>query len=259
MVEPLTLSLASCLCRCAVVLYRSTIKNNHCKVGGQGVITAATFAMLFGLLAIFFLHVDIVGKQICGRRVPFPRVLLNLFSFLSLTLYIVTVATWYNQCYNTISDIEWPAGSENYATNITAGYAIATSIAGIVFSFFAWCLSFWRTCSPNKNEPARVPKVKAPRAVDMPAVAGPGPMSPGGSTVPYTQQASASNLGRVADEEAGSTYGGSSGAYGGAYSNGNASNESYSNDTTAGGYTSGGYGAGGSGYGSNKQESAYGY
>ena len=87
-----------------LVLYCcSVIQNSNCKVGGQGVITAATFGMLFGLLSIFFLHVDVAGKQFFGKAIRFPRLFLFLFSFLSLTLYIVLVATVQQSKHNTVA------------------------------------------------------------------------------------------------------------------------------------------------------------
>ena len=242
-------------------------------------ITAAVFAMLFSLLQIFFLHAEAAGRQCFGKAIRFPRTLLWISSFLALLLYIVVVATWYNRCYNNISEIYWRniTNDQTTTSSPTIGYAVATAIAAIVFSFLAWCFNFWRTCSPNKNEPVSAPKVKQPSA-EMNNNYPPGPLSPGASATPYAQQASASNLGTTAalEDEGGSNPYGTSGGYGGgggAYSNGSGgggaygggaygggNDASYSNDASAeGGYTSGGYGGGGSGYGGKKQESAYGY
>ena len=260
----LTRTISLLFVRLSLCLYGCSYLDDvtHCKTGGQGVITAATFAMLFGLLAMFFLHVDVAGKQLCGKAIRFPRTFLFLFDFLSLTLYIVTVATWYNQCYNRLSGFYLTVnGSTSNSNGLTIGYAVATAIAAIVFEFLAWVFAFWRTCSPNKNEAVRAPASGSASGIDAPAV-----LSPTGSSVPYTQQASSSNLGKAAIDEQpeGNAYGGSSYGNGNAYSNGSAgayggNDDAYSNDATAGGYTSGGYGAGGGAYTSNKQESAYGY
>ena len=208
--------------------------------------------MLFGLLSIIFLHIYTSFRQWCKCTLPFPRVFIALWSFLSLTLYIVVVATWYSQCHNSIEDARWTYndGSPQSAEDVRPGYAIALAILIIVFSFLGWLFNFSRTCFPNKNEPV------------------------GGSTA-YNRQTSTSNLGGLAAQPEGQTYGGDSaadtysapsggggggygGSYGGAYGNGNSGGYGGSGGGGAGG--GGGYGGayGGSGGGYGGNQSAYG-
>ena len=80
---------------------------SQCVKAGQGVIAAATFAMLFGLLSIIFLHIHTSFKQWCNCRVPFPRVFVALWSFLSLTLYVVMLATCQKITRTTHSANDW--------------------------------------------------------------------------------------------------------------------------------------------------------
>ena len=99
-----------------------------CQAAGKGDIAAATFAMLFGLLAIFILHFHTTLNN-WGRcaKLPYPRVLLLLSSFLSLTLYIVVVATYYSKCINQLQDVYYycsQGSNNNKLDDVNPGYAI---------------------------------------------------------------------------------------------------------------------------------------
>ena len=194
----------------------------QCVKAGQGVIAAATFAMLFGLLSIIFLHIHTSFKQWCNCRVPMPRLFIALWSFLSLTLYIVAVATWYSQCHNELQDQPWifpDTKKTATAESVTPGYAIALAVLVVVLSFLGWLFNFSRTCFPNKSEQVT------------------------GSTE-YNRQSSTSNLGG----------GGLSVQAEGQKSNGDS--ETYGDEPAGGGYTApsgggygGSYGVSGGGYG----------
>ena len=245
------------LCAC------SDIQNSSCKVAGQGVIAAAVFAMLFGLISIFFLHAEVNGKAAFGRRIPFPRLILNLFSFLSFLLYIVVTATWFEKCYNGVADITWfvNTGAHQYLKDCYAGYAVATAIIAIVFSFCSYLFAFWRTCSPNKSEAVKQPAVPVTTATSAAALAGSVAWSSASNLTPAQIGAAAAGAQQVAqygnaysnyansynnepappaynEATEGTTRGGyGGGSYGGAYGGDQAGG-----NQTGGGYTSGGYG-----------------
>ena len=231
--------------------------------------------MLFGLVSIFFLHAEVNDKSAFGRRIPFPRLLLNLFAFLSLVLYIVVVSLWFQRCYNDVADIVWFAdtGAHQFLKDSYAGYAVATAIIAIFFSFCSYMFAFWRSCSPNKSEAtaaAKQPTVQVSTATTAAALA---------NAAPAWSSSSALSANHVAAAAAGAqvvaTYGN---AYSNAYSN-EPPPPAYSNDApegvTRGGYggaySNGGYGGsggaygdaggadGGSAYGNGKPQSAYGY
>ena len=246
---------------------------SKCLAAGQGVIAAATFAMLFGLLSVLLLHYIVSFKE--RFRIPFPRIVITITSFLSLCLYIVVVATWYEKCHNLFSSGDYTFcygacptdGSTGYGQpgSLAPGYCVATAIVCVVLSFLAWGVAFWRMCRPGKDEPTS-PKASA-------ATSGSG----------YASQASSSDLGVTSPSAAGGSYKAASSpaasapssgrGYGGSYGNGNAysnnDDEAEGSAPSGGGYSSGGYGGGGS-YGNSayggssygntkKQESAYGY
>ena len=234
---------------------------SKCVSTGTGMIVAATFAMLFGVLSVFFLHYFTTLQGRCCR-LPFPRIFITIASFLALCLYIVVVATWYEKCQN-------PFNSGQYLVNgstpsLSAGYAVATAIVCIVLAFLAWAWSFWRICFPNKNEPTpdAAPAYNPQASTSDLRVSSP---SAAASATPYKAAdppAASSNGGSYGngntyggddDNSSGGGYGGSSGGYGG----------------SSGGYGGSGGGGGGGAYsdssyggaygGSNKQQSAYGY
>ena len=188
--------------------------------------------MLFGILSVVFLHYHTTCKDRCCR-LPFPRIFLWVWNFLSLCLYITAIATWYRGCPNQFGTCIGPY-------DITAGYCIATAIVCVVMSFFAWLFSFWRSCWPNKDEPAD------------------STVSSAGAAPGYAHQMSASDLGAKPTPAAAP-----------AASNGNYGGETYGNNDDAADSGGGGGGYGGSyggaysnsGYGgsSGKQQSAYGY
>ena len=249
---------------------RSNIQNSSCKAAGSGVIAAAVFAILFGLISIFFLHAEVNGKAAFGRRIPFPRVILNLFAFLSFLLYIVVVATWFEKCFNGVADIIWlvGTGAQQSLKDCYAGYAVATAIIAIFFSFCSYLLAFWRTCSPNKSEVGKQPTVQVNNATSAAAVAGAVAWSSASQLTPNDVAAAAAGAQTVAkygnaysnyanaysndapgappppayNEAAEGTtaggYGGGGGAYGGAYGNQGGGG----NNSGGGAYTSGGYG-----------------
>ena len=233
---------------------------SRCTSAGNGVIAAATFAMLFGVLSVVFLHYYTSFQGRCCK-LPFPRIFNTIASFLALCLYIVVVATWYEKCHNPLSNTIFCYGTScpngGQEVSPTAGYCVATAIVCVVMAFIAWLFSFWRICFPNKDEPT-------------PEAAG-----------TYNTQASTSDL-RVSSPSAASSTpykapepAPASSSRGGAYSNGN----TYGNDDEdsnagggGGGYggSAGGYGGGGGAYSnssyggsyggsSGKQQSAYGY
>ena len=252
----------------------SNIGNSSCKAAGQGVIAAAVFAILFGLVSLFFLHADANGKSAFGRRIPFPRLILNLFSFLSFLLYIVVVATWFEKCFNDAADIVWFVGTGAHQTlkDCYAGYAVATAIIAVVFSFASYLFAFWRSCSPNKNEAVKQPTVVVSTGTSAAAAAGVVAWNSAQNLTPAQIQAAAAGAQTVAqygnavnaysnqpppayNEAAEGTtsggYGGGGGAYGGSY--GNSGGAAYSNDQSGGAYggnsgSSGAYTSGGYGY-----------
>jgi len=224
---------------------------SNCVAAGKGLIAAATFAMVFAAISICLLHYFTTFKE--RFRIPFPRILLLISNFLSLCLYIVVVATWYEKCQNQLT------GSGNCISglsDIQPGYAVATAIVCVVLSFFAWVFSFWRSCRPNRNEPTTTNEEATSR---------------------YVHQSSAADLGTSSSSPKPTTKKSSPAAAtsGGGYSNGGNSASNDEDEETAGGpggYGGGGYGGsyggsygnssyGGSSYGGStaKQQSAYGY
>jgi len=224
---------------------------------GRGVIAADTFAMVFGLISVIILWLWIADK---ADKLRFPRIILQISNFLSLTLYIVAISTYYKLSYNQIKNVI-ALDTENTSRNIAPGYAIAIGIVVIVCSFFAWAFTFWRVCRPNKNEPAREKKVKTPKATDLPAASSTSALD----TAKAQQQQDADVEGQAEPgeyEAPASSRGGYGGNYGGAYSNGNAysnnDNSSYGNNESAyGGNSNSAYGNSGGAY--SQKESAYGY
>ena len=232
----------------------SDIQNSDCKVAGQGVIAAAVFAALFGLLSIIFLHAETNGKEMCGRRIPFPRLILQIFSFLSLLLYIVVVATWFEKCSNNANSITWFAGTgaHQQLKDCFAGYAVATAIIAIVFSFISYSFGFWRTCSPNKNQPTKQPS--APVATASGPAAATAVVFAAGSNMSPTNVAAAASGAQTAAK-----YGTAYSNYAASYGNDEAAALPPAYDAAAEGTTRGGYGGGSNGQSAYGNESAGGY
>ena len=233
-----------------------------CSTAGKSVIAAATFAMLFGILSVIFIHLYTTCKDRC--RFPFPRIFLLVSNFLSLCLYITVVATWYSKCQNEFNDCNTDFGS---FSGVTPGYCIATAIVCIVMSFFAWAYSFWRTCWPNKDEPAEAKSSGGYGAQASASDLGAGAASPAAAKAPYTA-AETPTAGGGGSRGGYSNGGGGGGAYGGGQTYGNDDDDGGSGPAYGGG--GGGYGgsyggayggSGGGAYGGNssKQQSAYGY
>lgn len=225
---------------------------------GRGVITACTFAMLFALFSVIILWLWIAGK---ADKLKFPRILLQISNFLSLTLYIVAVSTFYKLSYNNMQFLYTVVGAnQQHPRSLMPGYAIAILIVVIVMSFFAWGFTFWRVCRPNKNEPVREKKPKAQKTKDVDSEVA---TSTSALDTAKAQQVAEQSVEGQADEPGsyenpsspsnGGAYGGSYG--GGAY--GNAGGAYSSNDGGSYGNSSSAYGNSGGAY--SQKESAYGY
>ena len=119
---------------------------SQCYKAGSGVIAAATFAMLFSLLAIGALHTYTTFKHYCGCTCPMPRLFVFLFSLLSLGLYIAVVTIWWVKCQNNIPGLLFSdnnGGSQN--PDMRSGYALVVAVICTVFAALGWIFATIRS------------------------------------------------------------------------------------------------------------------
>ena len=120
---------------------------SQCYKAGSGVIAMATFAMLFGLLAIAALHTYTTFKRMCGCQWPVPRLFVAIFSLLSLGLYIGVVVLWWVKCENKVSSLRWNngKGQAEGPQSLQPGYALIVAVICIVFSALGWIFATIRS------------------------------------------------------------------------------------------------------------------
>ena len=125
-----------------------------CYKAGSGVISMATFAMLFGLLAIISLHTYTTFKRACGCACPVPRIFVALFSILSLGLYIGVVSLWWVKCHNNISPLLWTNGKGGIQgpQGFSVGYALMVAVICTVFSLLGWIFATIRSFMPDGDD-----------------------------------------------------------------------------------------------------------
>jgi hypothetical protein len=86
----------------------------------------------------------LVHKSACRAKIPFPRVIGSLSSFVALTFSIVAVAKWFDSCQNTLPALP------NFAWK--TGYSVAVAIVCIVLLFIGFLLYLWLVYRPAVEE-----------------------------------------------------------------------------------------------------------